>query len=129
MTEYEPGVCNIGAGKQRLRYGLGAVSFAATLVLLVAVYALSLPPMLLLATFIPLFGAAEGYYQGRFGFCAGFGLLGVYDVSDGGDDRTVVRDADARRHDRRRSIQIHVYAAGTALAGALIVYAVGSLVT
>lgn len=129
MTEYEPGVCNIGAGEQRLRYGLGAVSFAATLVLLVAVYALSLPTILLLATFVPLFGATEGYYQGRLGFCAGFGLLGVYDVSDDGDDRTVVSDADARRRDRRRALQIHAYAAGTALAGALAVYGVGLLVT
>ena len=127
MAEYEPGVCNIGAGEQRRRYALGAVSFAATLLLLFAVYATALPPVLLLATFVPLFGAAEGYVQGRARFCAGYAVLGVYDVSDVGDDRREVADPDARRTDRRRALRIHAAAGATALVGALAVYGVGLL--
>ncbi|SHH31434.1 hypothetical protein [Halobaculum gomorrense] len=128
MAEYEPGVCNIGAGEQRRRYALGAVSFAATLGLLFAIYAANLPKTLALATFLPLFGAAEGYYQGRYQFCAGYALLGVYNVADEGGDRTPVTDPDARRADRRRALRIHAYAGGTALLGASLVHGVGLLI-
>ncbi|MFC7098583.1 hypothetical protein [Halobaculum marinum] len=128
MTEYDPGVCNIGPAERRRRYALGAVSFAATLLLLFAVYVYDLPGWLTLVTFAPLFGAAEGYYQARYRFCAGFGLAGVYDVSDTGGDRKPVTDPAARRADRRRALRIHAAAAGTALAGALLVYGVGLLV-
>lgn len=128
MAEYEPGACNIDAEEQRRRYALGAVSFAATLGLLFAIYVADLPTALALATFLPLFGTAEGYFQGRYQFCAGYALLGVYNVGDDGIGRTRVADADARRADRRRALRVHAYAALTALAGTILIYGVGLLI-
>lgn len=78
-------------------------------------------------TAVPLFGTAEGYYQGRFDFCVYFASRGVYDVSDDGTDRREVRSEGDRRDDRRRARRIHLYSAVTALAGSTFVYGVGLL--
>lgn len=128
MAEYQPGVCNIGEAEQRRRYGLGALAALATLGLLVGVLALQLPTWYLLASVVPLVGVAEGFFQARFNFCAGFALAGVYDVSPGGSDRREVTDEADRRADRTRAWQIHAYSVGSALAGTVLIYAVGLVV-
>jgi uncharacterized membrane protein (DUF485 family) len=86
VTEYQPGVCNIGEAEQRKRYALGALASLATLALVVGVVAFRYPTWYLLASVVPLVGVAEGLVQARFDFCAGFALAGIYDVSaDGGE--------------------------------------------
>jgi hypothetical protein len=128
MAEYQPGVCNIGEAEQRKRYALGALASLATLGLVVGVVAFQLPTWWLLASVVPLLGVAEGFFQARFNFCAGFALAGVYDVSPSGSDRHEVADESDRRADRERARQIHLYSLGAALAGTVLVYAVGLLV-
>ncbi|KTG09976.1 hypothetical protein AUR64_10220 [Haloprofundus marisrubri] len=127
MAEYEPGVCNIGEGEQRKRYALGAVALVATLGLFVGVLTTGAPTLLLLASVVPLFGVAEGYFQGRHNFCTGFATLGIYDTSDDGTDRREVPDASARRADRQRARQIHAKSATAAVGATILVYAVGLL--
>ena len=121
-TEYQPGVCNIGRAERRKRYALGVVGFAVAVVFAAAVLALSLPSAWLLATAVPLLAAFEGYYQGRFAFCAGFADRGIYDVSDDGADRRQVADEAAHRADQRRARRIHLYSVGSAVGLALVVY-------
>jgi hypothetical protein len=128
MAEYQPGVCNIGEAEQRKRYALGALASLATLALVVGVVAFQYPTWYLLGSVVPLLGVAEGFFQARFDFCAGFALAGVYDVSAGGGDRHEVVEESDRRADRKRARQIHRYSVGAALAGTVVIYAVGLLV-
>ena len=90
MADYQPGVCNIGESEQRRRYGLGAVAAVATLGLVTWVLGFDGPSWALALAVVPLFGAAEGYFQGRYQFCAGFASLGIYDVSPDGQRFAVV---------------------------------------
>lgn len=129
MAEYQPGVCNIGEAEQRRRYALGALASLATLGLVVGVVAFQFPTWYLLVSVLPLVGVAEGFFQARFNFCAGFALAGIYDVSPGGGDRHEVTDEADRRADRRRAKEIHLYSIGSALVGTGLIYAVGLLVS
>jgi hypothetical protein len=130
MADYQPGVCNIGEAEQRQRYAVGAVGMTGTLVVVAGVLSGVGPRWVLLATAIPLFGAALGYLQGRLGFCVGYGLRGRYDATDDGAGTGTERvdDEAARAVDRRRGLAVVGYAAAAAVAGALVVYGIGHLV-
>ncbi|QIB73638.1 hypothetical protein GL213_11030 [Halogeometricum borinquense] len=129
MAEYQPGVCNIGEAEQRRRYALGSVAAVATLGLVTWVFGFDGPVWALALAGVPLFGTAEGYLQARYQFCAGFASLGIYDVSEKGNDRREVSDEAARRADMRRAWQIHGYATATAIAGVLVLFVVNALVS
>lgn len=128
MSEYQPGECNIGEAEQRRRYALGLVASVATLVLITWVLTNDGPMWLLALSSIPLFGAAEGFFQGRSEFCTAFAMLGVYDVSDEGDDRREVSTEADRNADRRRAWRIHAYSASVAVVGTVLLYVVAVLV-
>jgi hypothetical protein len=129
MTDYRPGVCNIGEAERRRRYALGAVAAAATLGLVTWAFGFDGPSWALVLAAVPLFGAAEGYFQGKYQFCTGFAALGIYDVSADGDDRRRVTDEAARRADLRRAWRIHAYAAAVAVGGAVLLYVLELLVS
>jgi hypothetical protein len=107
---YRPGVCNIGPAEiaRRRRAGhLGAVVSIGLIVLLVAAHA---PTPLRLLVFLPAAGAASGYLQAFFRFCAGFGSRGVFNFGELG--RTdAVTDPDARARDRAMAARIGVASA------------------
>ncbi|SFG00074.1 hypothetical protein SAMN04488063_1089 [Halopelagius inordinatus] len=128
MPEYQPGECNIGEAEQRRRYALGLLASVATLVLITWVLTNDGPMGLLALASIPLFGAAEGFFQGRYEFCTGFASLGVYDVSDEGHDRREVRAEADRKADKRRAWRIHAYSASVAVVGTVLLYVVAGLV-
>lgn len=125
MATYEPGECNIGPAERSKRRYAGYVGFLAGAVVVVAVPLLELDPIWLLASAAPFYGGFLGLLQARADFCAGFGLAGIYDVSESGEERVDVPDAAARRADRKRSLilQMQAVALGVVLAGA--VYLVG----
>lgn len=129
MVTYEPGECNIGPAERRKRRYAGYVGFLAGAVVVVAVPLLEFDPIWLLASAAPFYGGFLGILQARASFCAGFGLAGVYDVSDEGTDRIEVPDAAARRADRTRSlvIQLQAVALGVVLSG--VIYLAGSALT
>lgn len=129
MVTYEPGECNIGPAERRKRRYAGYVGFLAGAVVVVAVPLLGVDPIWLLASAAPFYGGFLGVLQARASFCAGFGLAGVYDVSDDGTDQIEVPDAAARRADRTRSLfmQLQAVALGVVLSGAI--YLVGIAVT
>ncbi len=104
-TEYRPGACNIGPAEIARRRQSGHVGLLVTLVLLVALVAFGAPPLARLIVALPAAAAASGYLQAVLRFCAGFGSRGVFNFGPLGETQSVV-DAEARRRDRARSMQI-----------------------
>ncbi len=104
-ADYRPGVCNIGPAEIARRRRAGHVGLIATIVLLVILVAIDAPPLARLLVAIPAVGAASGYLQAWFKFCAGFGSRGVFNFGPLGDTNQVV-DPDARARDRSRANRI-----------------------
>lgn len=121
MAEYQPGACNIGHAERRKRYLSGVAGFAATALLVVGVATVDAPRTWLLAAVVPLFGGFLGVLQARAGFCAGFAMAGVYDVSETGGNRQSAPAA-GQRADRRRAIALPLQALAAAVVGALALY-------
>jgi hypothetical protein len=113
MTEYEPGVCNIGPRERRKRRLLGLASMIGGVAYVVAVIAVAWPPLALLATFPFVLGGTIGLLEARESFCAGFAVTERYDLSDAGGDEGRVHNAAAVQRDRLR--------AGTLIAKAIVV--------
>ncbi len=114
MSEYRPGVCNIGRNQARWRYLLGAIGFAAAVLYVYWFVGSGLPDLYLAAVFFPLWVGFEGLLQGRMHFCATFGVMGVFDLRGSGGTRGRVADEEAHRLDLKRSIQIHLYSLAAA---------------
>jgi hypothetical protein len=106
MTEYQPGVCNIGADQRRARRlsGVGSFGIAAAIVLSVALG--QVPDTALWATAPFVFGGWVGVFQDYFQFCVAFGALARYDLSGSGGSSGSVVEREAVRADRRRALQI-----------------------
>lgn len=120
MTEYQPGVCNIGREERRKRRFMGVASAVAAVAFVAFVVATGRPDRLLLLSFPLFFGAAMGIAQDRLRFCAGFGALARYDLSGSGGDAGRAHDRRAVRRDRRQAAKIVGLAAvAAALATAL----------
>jgi hypothetical protein len=103
--EYQPGVCNIGPAEIARRRRAGHVGAIATLAVLAILLAIGAPPLARLIIALPAAGAASGYLQAWFKFCAGFGSRGVFNFGPLGATETVVDDA-ARARDRGKARQI-----------------------
>ena len=125
MVTYEPGECNIGPAERRKRRLAGYVGFGVGVVVVAAVLLLGFDPIWLLASAAPFYGGFLGFLQARASFCAGFGLAGVYDVSEEGSDRIEVPDAAARRADRTRSLVLQLQAVALAVLLSGAIYLVG----
>jgi ferric-dicitrate binding protein FerR (iron transport regulator) len=126
VTEYQPGVCNIGRDERRKRRVAGVAGFVGAVAYVGVVLWTGLPDRYLLGTFAFLFGGFVGVFQDYFRFCVGFAALARYDLSGSGDEAGTVADAAAVRRDRRRALQILAYAALSAGAVTAVCYAVGT---
>jgi hypothetical protein len=92
----------------------------ATVVLLAVLIATDAPAWTRLLLFLPAAGAAAGYLQAIFRFCADYGWRGVFNFGDAGHDRVnPVDDPAARRRDRRKAILISLGSAAIGVAAAL----------
>jgi len=114
-SEYRPGVCNIGPEEIARRRRAGHLGVVATLATLAILLAIDAPPLARLLLALPAAGAATGYLQAWLKFCAGFGSAGVFNFGPLGGT-VKVDDAEARRRDRARSIQIFLAALAIGLA-------------
>lgn len=127
MSEYEPGVCNIGRDERRKRRLVGSVSAVAVVALLGYLLATGRPPEAFLLSFPLFFGAAVGFVQDRMRFCVAFGALARYDLSGSSGTVGRVNDADAVRRDRLRALKLLALSTGLALAATAVVYGVVAL--
>lgn len=122
MTQYQPGVCNIGRAEQRKRYGLGLVGSALTVLITALIFLQFLPGAAIFGVFIASFMACEGLFQGYLNFCAGFATKGIYDISSSGGEKEDVEDEEARKKDKIKALQIHLYSLTGALTATAFVY-------
>ncbi len=114
---YVPGTCNIGPAEIARRRRTGYVGLIAAAGLGVALLALDAPTAARWLVALPLAGAATGFLQARFRFCAGFGMAGVRNFGQLGSVEQV-EDAAARRADRNKSLAIFGASAAIGIAGA-----------
>jgi len=126
MTEYQPGVCNIGRAQRRKRRAAGALGFLAAAGYVGFALASGWADTALLGAFPFLFGGFVGVVQDRLGFCVGFAALARYDLSGSGGADGRVDDAAAVRRDRLRAVQVLAVAAAAAALATAVIYAAGS---
>ena len=125
MSEYQPGVCNIGATQRRARRlsGIGSFGIAGAIVLAVALAQLPSGALWLTVPFV--FGGWVGTLQDYFQFCVAFGALARYDLSGSGGSSGSVAEREAVRADRKRAAQILVAATVFTVATTAVVVLLG----
>jgi hypothetical protein len=110
---YQPGVCNIGPAEVRRRRQIGYLGIAG---------AIGLGAMLL-AVAAPATIGLSGLVQAHLRFCAGYGMAGLRNLGQLGQQEAV-DDAAARAADRHRAVRVH---AATLVGGLLIGIAFAAL--
>src|SRR5258708_2470892 len=105
-TEYIPGVCNIGPAEQRSRAVMGWVNLSVTVILWIVFAASHTAPHWRLLLFIPAAATASGFLQRWMHFCVGFGFLGVFNFGTRLRKTESVEQAEFRKLDRMKALQI-----------------------
>ncbi|ALJ21367.1 hypothetical protein [Microbacterium sp. No. 7] len=122
-TAYQPGVCNIGPAEIRRRRVSGWLGLGVALVFLVLAFAFGWAAPWRLLVALPVFLSAQGFLQAAFHFCVGFASRGLYNFGALGSVESV-QDAEFRRKDQRKALQITGLALGIAVVAALAAFAV-----
>ncbi|CAN5118947.1 hypothetical protein BH11ACT2_BH11ACT2_21000 [soil metagenome] len=89
----------------------------ATVVLVAVLLIVQVPASWRLFAFVPAALAGSGFLQAGLHFCANFGMRGLFNVSTGMGEQESVMEADFRRADQRKAVQI---IAGSVLIGAVV---------
>ncbi|WP_299264376.1 hypothetical protein [Halorientalis sp.] len=121
MSEYQPGVCNIGAAQRRRRFGYATAAAAVTVWYVAICLSGLLPRVLLVGVFVPLAVTFEWALQAASAFCIGLALFGRYDFRGSGGEHGTVPDG-VRRDDRVQAAKITVAAVSLAALVTGIVY-------
>ena len=119
-STYVPGVCNIGPAERRQRKMMGWVGLAITVVALVLFVVLDVPTPVRVLVAIPAALAANGFLQSALHFCVGFAMRGLYNLGEKLGTEENVIDAEMRKADQKKGIQITVYSLLIAAAVVLI---------
>jgi hypothetical protein len=106
QQQYIPGVCNIGHAEVRLRKAIGWVGLVITTALWIALAAVGASAAWRLLLFVPAAVAAVGFLQAAWHFCANFGLRGVLNFGPNVGKTDSVEQAEFRRQDRRKALEI-----------------------
>lgn len=122
MTEYIPGVCNIGPEEVKNRRGIGILWGVVSIVLLGLLFLINANPFWRLITFFPALIAFSGFYQAYFQFCAGYGNSGLYNVAKSVGKYDTVERAEFRKKDKKKAQQIFVLSIISAALFAALVY-------
>ena len=104
--KYIPGVCNIGRAEIRQRKVIGWFALAVTVGAWIACSVFEVSPAWRLALVVPASIAATGFLQAAWHFCATFGVLGLSNFGPNVGKADTVEQADFRRQDRRKALQI-----------------------
>lgn len=126
LSEYQPGVCNIGGPEVARRKKVAQLGTAFFLALggylLITGSAASSAAL----AFGPALLAAVGFVQSRKKFCFAFGLLGTFNFSELGKMSKVLSKEEIAA-DRRQALLIVAQSIGLALVGTLLLAALLSL--
>ena len=115
MSQYEPGVCNIGPAEIARRRNSGHVAALASAALLSVLVGTRAPRGWRLLVALPAATSASGYLQARSHFCAGFGSRGLFNFGALGEEQEVA-DPEARALDAATSRRIGIQSAAVGLA-------------
>jgi len=119
MSQYQPGVCNIGPQEIRKRQRVAIFGYSLSAILIL-VHILFNTPFIASLLFATLFVGSVGYVQSRKKFCLAFGLMGTFNVSE---ELKKVVDPASLKADRRTANIILLQSAALALALLLVVIA------
>jgi hypothetical protein len=105
-STYQPGVCNIGPAEIRKRRAGGYFGLVLVVLALISfmVFAVPTPWRLLIA--IPAGIGANGFLQAALHFCVGFGTRGIFNMQTELGHEESVLEAESRRADQRKAVQI-----------------------
>jgi len=104
--EYIPGVCNIGRAEVKLRKAIGWVGLMITAALWIALKMAGVSAAWRLVLFVPAAIASIGFLQAAWHFCVNFGLRGALNFGPNVGKTDTVQEAEFRRQDRRKALQI-----------------------
>ncbi|MBN2086664.1 MAG: hypothetical protein JW748_15730 [Anaerolineales bacterium] len=121
-SEYIPGVCNIGPAEIRMRRTSGWIGLAAVILLWAAFCCFRVPAAWRLLLFFPAAMSAVGFLQAAMHFCAAFGIGGVFNFGPNVGKTDTIEQAEYRRQDRRKALQIVLYSGLIGIAAALAGY-------
>ncbi len=82
MSQYIPGVCNIGRAEIRKRQQLGWIGIILTLLIGISLMIANTPHWWRILIAFPAAAGAAGFLQARFHFCAYFGLTALFNVDE-----------------------------------------------
>ena len=123
--EYIPGICNIGPAEINKRRQSGWLGLGATILLWIVFWVFRVPAIWRLLLFFPAAMSATGFLQAGLHFCAGFGMLGVFNFGSEVGKTETVEQAEFRHKDQRKALQIILYSVtigiAIAIAGFLLV--------
>jgi hypothetical protein len=114
--DYIPGTCNIGPQERVLRRMVGYVCVGFFTALFLVFYFTHAPYGLRLILLVPAFVGSVGFIQDAMRFCVNFGFRGLHNLTRSAGVTLTVQDADFRRLDREKAIEILCYSLITALA-------------
>jgi len=117
--EYIPGVCNIGPAEINKRRQSGWFGLGATILLWVAFWVFRVPAIWRLLLFFPAAMSATGFLQAALHFCAGFGMLGVFNFGSEVGKTETIEQAEFRHKDQRKALLIIFYSVMIGIAAAI----------
>jgi hypothetical protein len=123
---YQPGVCNIGPAEIRQRRLSGWIGAVVTVIAVAALVIFHVPAPWRLLAGLPAILAATGFLQAALHFCVNFGMRGLFNVDAALGETESVMEADFRRADQRKAVQIIVYSVLIGIAVALIAFVIPS---
>ena len=118
-SQYVPGVCNIGKAEIAQRQKMGWIGLIFTGALWAILFATRVAPVWRLALAVPAAMSATGFIQSFMHFCAGFGMMGVFNFGSELRQTETVEQKEFRAKDRRKAMIIFAY---SILAGLVVAY-------
>lgn len=115
-------MCNIGPAERRQRRLLGWVGATVSVVALIGFVVFDVPNLARVLIAVPVGLAANGFLQSAMHFCVGFAMRGLYNMGTSLGSEENVIDAQMRRADQRKGLQIIGISA--LIAAAIVVAAV-----
>ena len=109
MSDYQPGVCNIGRVEIARRKRVGWIGVVATVVLSLVLVLFHVSAVWRLLLFVTAIFAAIGFLQAYMRFCAGFGFRGVFNFEHQVGRTKTIEEEEFRRRDRKKALQIVAY--------------------
>jgi hypothetical protein len=109
MSEYQPGVCNIGRAEIARRKRLGWIGAIATVILWSLLVLTHMPAVWRLVLLFTTTIAAVGFLQAYMHFCAAYGLRGIFNMGPKAGRAETVEEAESRRLDKEKALRIVAY--------------------